>query len=191
MKILQYLFISLSHKILKILPYRLIRLLSVPIGTLYFLLTFRSSMKLFKRRKIFEKLKINYKPLIVKINYTRYWLETLWLTNKNFSKHITPHVEIENQEYVDKLKKQYPGLIFALPHLGNWEFAIPIGNSIKLNLLAVAEPLSNSYVLNWFKSLRESLGIEIIIGGKGQNTFDLLANKLISGKDICLSLIHI
>ena len=186
MKILQYLFISLSHQILKILPYRLIRLLSVPIGILYFLLTFRSSIKLFKRRKIFEKLKINYKPLIVKINYTRYWLETLWLTNKNFSKHITPHIEIENQEYVDKLKKQYPGLIFALPHLGNWEFAIPIGNSIKLNLLAVAEPLSNSYVLNWFKSLRESLGIEIIIGGKGQNTFDLLANKLKSGKDICL-----
>ncbi len=186
MKILQYLFISLSHKILKILPYRLIRLLSVPIGILYFLLTFRSSIKLFKRRKIFEKLKINYKPLIVKINYTRYWLETLWLTNKNFSKHITPHIEIENQEYVDKLKKQYPGLIFALPHLGNWEFAIPVGNSIKLNLLAVAEPLSNNYVLNWFKSLRESLGIEIIIGGKGQNTFDLLVNKLKSGKDICL-----
>ncbi len=113
MKILQYLFISLSHKILKILPYTLLRLLSVPIGTLYFLLTFRSSVKLFKRRKIFKKLKINYNPLVVKINYTRYWLETLWLTNKNFSKHISPHVEIENQEYVDKLKKQYPGLIFA------------------------------------------------------------------------------
>ena len=102
MKILQYLFISFSHKILKISPYTLIRLLSVPIGIIYFLLTFRSSVKLFKRRKIFKKLKINYKPLIVKINYTRYWLETLWLTNKNFSKHIKPHIEIENQEYVDK-----------------------------------------------------------------------------------------
>jgi lauroyl/myristoyl acyltransferase len=174
MKSLQYLFISLSHKILKHLPYTTIRILSVPIGTLYFLLTFRSSIKLFKRKEIFNELKINYKPLIVKINYTRYWLETLWLTNKNFSKYISPHVEIENLEYVQKLKKQYPGLIFALPHLGNWEFAIPIGNSIKLNLLAVAEPL------------RESLGIEIIIGGKGQNTFDLLVNKLKSGKDICL-----
>ena len=147
MKILQYLLISFGHRILKIFPYTLLRLLSVPIGILYFLLTFRSSAKLFKRRKIFRKLKINYNPLVVKINYTRYWLETLWLTNKNFSKHISPHVEIENQEYVDKLKKQYPGLIFALPHLGNWEFAIPIGNSIKLNLLAVAEPLNNSYVL--------------------------------------------
>ena len=134
MKILQYLFISLSHKILKLLPYKSIRILSVPIGTLYFLLTLRSSIKLFRRKEIFNELKINYKPLIVKINYTRYWLETLWLTNENFSKYISQHVEIENLEYVEKLKKQYPGLIFALPHLGNWEFAIPVGNSIKLNL---------------------------------------------------------
>ena len=140
MKILQYLFISLSHAILKYLPYSLIRVLSVPIGTLYFLLTFRTSIKLFKRKEILSELKTKYRPLVVKINYTRYWLETLWLTNKNFSKYISPNVEIENQEYVEKLKKQYPGLIFALPHLGNWEFAIPVGNSINLNLLAVAEP---------------------------------------------------
>ena len=186
MKILQFAIIILSHNMLKFLPYSVLRLLSVPIGTVYFLCTFRSSIKLFKRKVIFKELKIKYNPLNVKINYTRYWLETLWLTNKNFSKQIEPYVEIENIEYVDKLKKQYTGLIFALPHLGNWEFAIPIGNSIKLNLLAVAEPLNNSYVLNWFKSLRESLGIEIIIGGKGQNTFDSLVEKLKSGKDICL-----
>ena len=186
MKIIQFAIINLSHNMLKFLPYSMIRFLSVPIGTIYFLFTFRSSIKLFKRKEIFNKLYIKYKPLNVKINYTRYWLETLWLTKKNFSKHIAPYVEIENIEYVNKLKKQYTGLIFALPHLGNWEFAIPIGNSIKLNLLAVAEPLNNNYVLNWFKSLRESLGIEIIIGGKGQNTFESLVEKLESGKDICL-----
>ena len=60
MKILQYLFISLSHKLLKLLPYTWIRKLSVPIGTLYFFLTFRSSIKLFKRKEIFNELKINY-----------------------------------------------------------------------------------------------------------------------------------
>ena len=186
MKSLQYLFISLSHKILKILPYRLIRLLSIPIGTLYFLLTFRSSIKLFKRKKIFEKLKINYKPLIVKINYTRYWLETLWLTNKNFSKHITPNIEIENQEYVDKLKKQYPGLIFALPHLGNWEFAIPMGKFLDLNLVAVAEPLDDEKILHWFTELREDLGCKIILGGKGQNTFERVKELLKNGHHVCL-----
>ena len=123
---------------------------------------------------------------MVKINYSRYWLETLWLTSRNYEKSISNKIEIINFDYVKKLKKQYPGLIFALPHMGNWEFAIPAGNSLNLNLLAVAEPLSNKYVLNWFKKLRENLGIEIVIGGKGQNTFNLLVDKLTSGKDICL-----
>ena len=34
--------------------------------------------------------------------------------------------------------------------------AIPVGKSINLDLIAVAEPLSNHYVLNWFKDLREN-----------------------------------
>ena len=186
MKILQYLFISLSHKILKLFPYTWIRKLSVPIGTLYFFLTFRSSIKLFKRKEIFNELKINYKPLIVKINYTRYWLETLWLTNKNFSKYISPHVEIENIEYVQKLKKQYPGLIFALPHLGNWEFAIPMGKFLDLNLVAVAEPLDDEKILHWFTELREDLGCKIILGGKGQNTFERVKEFLKNGHHVCL-----
>ena len=57
---------------------------------------------------------------------------------------------------------------------------------INLDLIAVAEPLSNHYVLNWFKDLREELGCRIIIGGKGQNTFNTIINELNSGKHICL-----
>ena len=187
MKLFQYLFIRLFHGILSILPFAIVRALAYPIGIIYFIFTFRSSTLLYKRRiEIFKPNDLQYNPLMVKINYSRYWLETLWLTSRNYEKSISNKIEIINFDYVKKLKKQYPGLIFALPHMGNWEFAIPAGNSLNLNLLAVAEPLSNKYVLNWFKKLRESLGIEIVIGGKGQNTFNLLVDKLASGKDICL-----
>ena len=187
MKLFQYLFIRFFHGILSNLPFTIVRALAYPIGIIYFIFTFRSSTLLYKRRiEIFKPNDLQYNPLMVKINYSRYWLETLWLTNKNYEKSISNKIEIINFDYVKKLKKQYPGLIFALPHMGNWEFAIPAGNSLNLNLLAVAEPLSNKYVLNWFKKLRENLGIEIVIGGKGQNTFNLLVDKLASGKDICL-----
>ena len=187
MKLFQYLFIRLFHGILSILPFTIVRTLAYPIGIIYFIFTFRSSTLLYKRRiEIFKPNDLQYNPLMVKINYSRYWLETLWLTSRNYEKSISNKIEIINFDYVKKLKKQYPGLIFALPHMGNWEFAIPAGNSLNLNLLAVAEPLSNKYVLNWFKKLRENLGIEIVIGGKGQNTFNLLVDKLASGKDICL-----
>ena len=187
MKLFQYLFIRFFHGILSNLPFTIVRALAYPIGIIYFIFTFRSSTLLYKRRlEIFKPNDLQYNPLMVKINYTRYWLETLWLTSRNYEKSISNKIEIINFDYVKKLKKQYPGLIFALPHMGNWEFAIPAGNSLNLNLLAVAEPLSNKYVLNWFKKLRENLGIEIVIGGKGQNTFNLLVDKLTSGKDICL-----
>lgn len=187
MKLFQYLFIRFFHGILSNLPFTIVRALAYPIGIIYFIFTFRSSTLLYKRRiEIFKPNDLQYNPLMVKINYSRYWLETLWLTSRNYEKSISNKIEIINFDYVKKLKKQYPGLIFALPHMGNWEFAIPAGNSLNLNLLAVAEPLSNKYVLNWFKKLRENLGIEIVIGGKGQNTFNLLVDKLASGKDICL-----
>ena len=187
MKLFQYLCIRFFHGILSNLPFTIVRALAYPIGIIYFIFTFRSSTLLYKRRiEIFKPNDLQYNPIMVKINYTRYWLETLWLTSRNYEKNISNKIEIINFDYVKKLKKQYPGLIFALPHMGNWEFAIPAGNSLNLNLLAVAEPLSNKYVLNWFKKLRENLGIEIVIGGKGQNTFNLLVDKLASGKDICL-----
>lgn len=186
MKLFQYLLIRLFHLIFKNLPFYIVRALAFPTGLIYFIFTFRTSAKLFKRKNIFEPKELQYNPLLVKINYARYWLETLWLTKRNFDKYMSKNIEVINFDYIKKLKKQYPGLILALPHMGNWEFAIPAGNNLNLNLLAVAEPLSNTYVLNWFKKLRESLGIEIVIGGKGQNTFSALVEKLESGKDVCL-----
>ena len=185
MKYLQYQIIKNCHRIFKNINIKILSYLSIPIGLIYYILTFKNSIKLHKRSKILNKtLTIKYNPLSVKINYVKYWLETLWLTKDNFYNKIFKNVNIVNEEYIKNLKNE--GIIFALPHVGNWEMAIPVGKSINLDLIAVAEPLSNHYVLNWFKNLREELGCKIIIGGKGQNTFNTLIKELNSGKHICL-----
>ena len=185
MKNIQYQVIKFFHNIFKNTNLNLLLLLSYPIGILYSLLSFRNTYMLFQRsKKINKHLKNKYNPILVKINYTKYWLELLWLTKSNFSKSILKKVEIKNEEYLKNIKKQ--GAIFALPHVGNWEMAIPVGNDINLDLIAVAEPLNNELVLSWFKNLREDLGCEIIIGGKGQNTFETIVKKLQNGKHVCL-----
>ena len=185
MKYLQYQIIKNCHRIFKNINIKILSYLSIPIGLIYYILTFKNSIKLHNRSKILNKtLTIKYNPLGVKINYVKYWLETLWLTKDNFYNKIFKNVNIVNEEYIKNLKNE--GIIFALPHVGNWEMAIPVGKSINLDLIAVAEPLSNHYVLNWFKNLREELGCKIIIGGKGQNTFNTLIKELNSGKHICL-----
>ena len=185
MKNIQYQLIKLFHNIFKNTNLKLLLLLSYPIGILYSLISFKNTYMLFQRSKnINIHLKNKYNPILVKINYTKYWLELLWLTKSNFHKSILKNVEIKNEKYLKNIKKQ--GAIFALPHVGNWEMAIPVGNDINLDLLAVAEPLNNELVLSWFKNLREDLGCEIIIGGKGQNTFETIVKKLENGKHVCL-----
>ena len=185
MKKIQFLFIKSLHNVFKFVNLNILLSISYLIGPIYYVVSFKNTINLHRRKKRFiEYSNIKYNPLSVKINYVKYWLETIWLTKKNFKKKLSKKIDIQNIEYISNIKNN--GIIFALPHIGNWEMAIPVGKSIGLDLLAVAEPLQNEYVLNWFTKLREDLGCEIVLGGKGQNTFDLLTDKLNSGKHVCL-----
>ena len=186
-KYLQYLLIIFTHNLVKHLNLRFLLVLSYIVGPIYYLLSFKNSINLHKRISRFQKFgEISYSPIKVKINYVKYWLETLWLTKSNFQNKILNDVEIVNENYITTLKTSNIGFIFALPHVGNWEMAIPVGNKLDLKLLAVAEPLDNQKVMTWFKSLREELGCEIILGGKGQNTFNLVQEKINNGYHVCL-----
>ena len=186
-KYLQYLLIIFTHNLVKHLNLRFLLVLSYIVGPIYYLLSFKNSINLHKRISRFQKFgEISYSPIKVKINYVKYWLETLWLTKSNFQNKILNNVEIVNEYYITTLKTSNIGFIFALPHVGNWEMAIPVGNKLDLKLLAVAEPLDNQKVMTWFKSLREELGCEIILGGKGQNTFNLVQEKINNGYHVCL-----
>ena len=185
MKKIQFLIIKTFHNIFKFINLNILLTLSYLIGPIYYAVSFKNSFNLYRRKKRFSEYRnIKYNPLSVKINYVKYWLETIWLTKENFNKKLSKKIDIQNIEYISNIKND--GIIFALPHIGNWEMAIPVGKSIGLDLLAVAEPLQNEYVLNWFTKLREELGCEILLGGKGQNTFELLVNKLNNGKHVCL-----
>ena len=175
-------FIINLHKAIKNLNIRTLLIISYPIGFLYFIFTPLSSYKLSKRKVNIE----NYSALKVKINYVKYWIETIWLSKEGYIEQIYQNVEIVNEAEVRKLNKNFSSFIIALPHTGNWEFAIPMGERLNLNLLAVAEPLEDKNILNWFTSLRESLGCKIILGGKGQNTYQKLLNHINDGYHVCL-----
>jgi len=175
-------FIINLHKAIKNLNIRTLLIISYPVGFLYFIFTPLSSYKLAKRKVNIE----NYSALKVKINYVKYWIETIWLSKEGYIEQIYENVEIVNEAEVRKLNKNFSSFIIALPHTGNWEFAIPMGERLNLNLLAVAEPLEDKNILNWFTSLRESLGCKIILGGKGQNTYQKLLNHINDGYHVCL-----
>ena len=179
---MKYLTIKFVHEVLKKYSLKRLLLLSYPIGFFYYLLTPISNIKLNKRKKNIN----SYSPLFVKINYVKYWIETVWLSKDGYKSQISKNVEIINEDEVKKLNKNYSSFIIALPHVGNWEFAIPMGKPLNLNLLAVAEPLTDKKILDWFTELRESLGCKIILGGKGQNTYKQISEYLDKGHHVCL-----
>ena len=178
----KYKLITTLHRVIKRFNIRILLLIAYPLGILYFIFTPMSSFKLSRRKKNIN----NYSALKVKINYVKYWIETVWLSQEGYMSQIYDHVEIVNEEEVIKLNKNFNSFIIALPHVGNWEFAIPMGEKLNLNLLAVAEPLQDTKILDWFTDLREGLGCEIILGGKGQNTFNKLLERISEGYHVCL-----
>ena len=178
----KYKLITTLHRVIKRLNIRILLLIAYPLGILYFIFTPISSFKLSRRKKNIN----NYSALKVKINYVKYWIETVWLSQEGYMSQIYDHVEIVNEEEVIKLNKNFNSFIIALPHVGNWEFAIPMGEKLNLNLLAVAEPLQDTKILDWFTDLREGLGCKIILGGKGQNTFNKLLERISEGYHVCL-----
>ena len=179
---MKYSIIKVVHLLLKNLSIQYILLFAYPIGLIYYLITPLSNLKLSRRKQYIK----NYSVLSVKINYVKYWLETIWLTKNGYFKYVYSNVKIINENAIRKLNKTHSSYILALPHVGNWEFAIPMGKELNLNLVAVAEPLSDIKILNWFTNLREELGCKILLGGKGQNTFSEIVELLNSNNHVCL-----
>ena len=179
---MKYSIIKTVHLLLKNLSIQYILFFAYPIGLIYYLITPLSNLKLSRRKQYIK----NYSVLSVKINYVKYWLETIWLTKNGYFKYVYSNVKIINENVIRKLNKTHSSYILALPHVGNWEFAIPMGKELNLNLVAVAEPLSDIKILNWFTNLREELGCKILLGGKGQNTFSEIVELLNSNNHVCL-----
>ena len=179
---MKYSIIRVFHLLLKNLSIQYILFFAYPIGLIYYLITPLSNLKLSRRKQYIK----NYSVLSVKINYVKYWLETIWLTKNGYFKYVYSNVKIINENAIRKLNKTHSSYILALPHVGNWEFAIPMGKELNLNLVAVAEPLSDIKILNWFTKLREELGCKILLGGKGQNTFSEIVELLNSNNHVCL-----
>jgi KDO2-lipid IV(A) lauroyltransferase len=79
------------------------------------------------------------------------------------------------------------GVIFALPHMGNWEHA---GAWIVLRgagrFTTVAERLRPQSLYDRFVAFRESLGMEVLPHSGGASRFGVLARRLRAGGLVCL-----
>lgn len=94
-------------------------------------------------------------------SYGRYFYELFRLpgTPKSW---IDSHVHVTGAEHLAAAKAAGNGLVLALPHLGNWDFAGAWLAGQGYTVTVVAEPLEPTELFEWFVDTRRQLGMRVI-----------------------------
>jgi phosphatidylinositol dimannoside acyltransferase len=121
-------------------------------------------------------------------SYARYYCETFRL--QDIPKERVDDEMHVNRDAVDtalEYMKNGRGVIFALPHMGNFEQAGAwVVNYGAGSFTTVMERLQPESVFQRFVKFRESLGMEVLPLTGGGSSFGILAQRLRAGKLVCL-----
>ena len=118
-------------------------------------------------------------------SYGRYWMEVFRLPTFSRERILGMQVNEDADRALIDVANGDQGLIFALPHMGNWEVAGAYVAARGIKFATVAERLKPESVFDMFVAFRESLGMEVLpLGGGG--VFGVLARRLRAGHMVCL-----
>jgi KDO2-lipid IV(A) lauroyltransferase len=116
-------------------------------------------------------------------SYARYWVESLRLPHLSAAK-VDAGLDIEGYEHFDAAMKAGNGAIMAIPHLGGWEWAGRWVADQGHEITVVVEPLQPPEVFEWFRSLREELGMHVV--PLGPDAAAACSKALRQGHVLCL-----
>ena len=103
--------IKLLHNILKNKKLNTLYIISYPGALLYYLFFPFQNYKLSKRKNFLN----NYNVFKVKLNYVKYWLETIWLTKNGHAKYVLNNTEIVPSHW--KITGQMFGNHYGIPQM--------------------------------------------------------------------------
>jgi len=120
-------------------------------------------------------------------SYARYWMEVFRLPVISREQILAGTVSNGGEQAALAQLAAGRGVVFALPHTGNWEVAgawiIARGAG---KFTTVAERLKPESVFLRFLAFRESLGFEVLPASGGNSRFGVLAQRLRAGGMVCL-----
>lgn len=118
-------------------------------------------------------------------SYGRYWAEVFWMRPSK-QRAVVENTDIVGLERVQAAADLGNGVIFAIPHLGNWEAAGTKAAAIGFPVLAVAEDLPNKLIAKWFLDVRRTYGIDVVLADGSSNVMRSLIERLRSGGTVAL-----
>jgi phosphatidylinositol dimannoside acyltransferase len=121
-------------------------------------------------------------------SYARYYLEVFTLQDipiERVQREMT--VNMEQVDLTLEYLKNGRGVIYALPHMGDFEQAGLWVNSVGAgSFTTVMERLKPESVFHKFVAFRQALGMEMLATTGGPHPFGVLAQRLRAGKLVCL-----
>ena len=119
-------------------------------------------------------------------SYARYWLEGFRLPA------MSPATVVSGMQSIGEPAARAAiasprGVVFALPHSGNWDHAGAWFAVTGVPFTTVAERLRPESLYDRFLAFRASLGMEVLpLTGGERPPFDVLSERLDAGRTICL-----
>lgn len=121
-------------------------------------------------------------------SYCRYWMETFRLPAMDHAT-VTERVDelTTGAEFIDAAVEAGRGLVFALPHMGNWDVGAVWLVRRGVPFTTVAERLKPESLFDRFVAYRESLGMEVLaLTGGARPPVDALSDRLRAGGCVAL-----
>ena len=118
-------------------------------------------------------------------SYGRYYAEALWARARRVEGMLA-ETEVQGLEKLIAARDAGTGMIYALPHMGNWEAAAPIAVSQGIPVVAVAEVLPNRRITDWFTEMRAEFGIEIVLATGRVEVMRRLEGAIAANKAVAL-----
>jgi lauroyl/myristoyl acyltransferase len=121
-------------------------------------------------------------------SYSRYWLETFRLENMDHRAVAeSMNANMDGSEVVDAAFERGRGVVFALPHTGNWDAAGIWLVQHSGPFTTVAERLKPESLFDRFLAYRESIGMEVVaLTGGARPPTEVLTERLRSNRAVCL-----
>ena len=117
-------------------------------------------------------------------SYGRYWAEVFWFRPRR-KRWVVRQAHATGLDAVYAAQQAGRGVVMVAPHMGNWEVAGAVAESLNLRVMSVAEDLPNRRVTDWFIKTRAAFGIDILVHGRG-STMAALTKALNGGQVVAL-----
>lgn len=116
-------------------------------------------------------------------SYTRYWVEAFRLPDATRAE-VDRSFTRDGYHHITDALAAGNGVIFALPHLGGWEWAGRWIADQGIRITVVVEALEPPELFDWFKGLREKFGMTVVPLGPQAGT--AVARALKNNEVVCL-----